>query len=116
MADLRTNSGSDTNQTVRKTLTFPAKLVELAEARGARFGMDFPEYLRYLLAQDAEEGVMISEMNLLEEAYDDSVGALDDSDESDDMPMSTDDFPTVKVEKAPGKDVELEEFLGGMAN
>lgn len=39
--------------TVRKTLTLPANIVEILEGRASKLGFNFPQFVRYLLANEA---------------------------------------------------------------
>ncbi len=42
-------------QTLRKTIAFPIITIRKAEEKGRNIGMDFTDYIRYLLAKDIEE-------------------------------------------------------------
>ena len=41
--------------TIKKQMTFPAKLVELVEEKGGEFGLKFNEYVRHVLITDIQK-------------------------------------------------------------
>lgn len=47
----------DYKKSVTRQITFPSRLMDIAESKAKIFGYSFPEYVRYVLTKDIEDGI-----------------------------------------------------------
>ncbi len=48
------SKGIDYKKSVTRQITFPSRLMDIAESKAKIFGYSFPEYVRYVLTKDIE--------------------------------------------------------------
>jgi len=46
--------GIDYKKSVTRQITFPSRLMDIAESKAKIYGYSFPEYVRYVLTKDVE--------------------------------------------------------------
>lgn len=56
---------SKTKNSITKQIVFPKKLIDLAQTKIDKLGINLPEYVRYLILRDTED--MLQEMPLLDD-------------------------------------------------
>lgn len=59
------------NNTIRKSIQIPTRIVELNEKKATRLGLSFNAYLKYLLTKNVEQGSMVSD--IVETLYQESL-------------------------------------------
>lgn len=59
------------NNTIRKSIQIPEKVVELNKEKAKQLGLTFNSYVKYLLTRNVDDSVMVSDK--VEEAYKESL-------------------------------------------
>lgn len=60
-----------TKTSITKQIVFPKKLIDLAESKYSRMGLNLPEYLRHLIIKDVED---LSNLPMVDEQTEKAIG------------------------------------------